>query len=134
GAGGGDESQTGERPGGERSEAADDRGGPRWESQPSSRTGENPPYGMIGRSRKRRHHSKPGPRLDPTRLPLPDGSHGKLHRTTEILSHAARRRGGVAARGARPAVRADAARRVLARTRPERSGSKDPRRCVSTRP
>src|SRR5665811_1733839 len=35
--------------------------------QPSSRTGENPPYGMIGGSRKRRHHSKPGPRLDPTR-------------------------------------------------------------------
>ena len=32
---------------------------------------ENPPYGMIGGSRKRRHHSKPGPRLDPTRLPLP---------------------------------------------------------------
>src|SRR5712675_388055 len=36
-------------------------------SLPSSRTGENPPYGMIGGSRKRRHHSKPGPRLDPTR-------------------------------------------------------------------
>jgi len=36
-------------------------------SQPSSRIGENPPYGMIGGSRKRRHHSKPGPRLDPTR-------------------------------------------------------------------
>src|SRR5215469_18289259 len=35
---------------------------------PSSRTGENPPYGMIGGSRRRRHHSKPGPRLDPTRL------------------------------------------------------------------
>src|SRR5882724_9370612 len=28
-------------------------------SLPSSRTGENPPYGMIGGSRKRRHHSKP---------------------------------------------------------------------------
>src|SRR5882757_3674873 len=28
--------------------------------QPSSRIGENPPYG-------RRHHAKPGPRLDPTR-------------------------------------------------------------------
>jgi hypothetical protein len=37
-------------------------------SQPSSRTGENPPYGMIGGSWKRRHHSKPGPRQDPTRL------------------------------------------------------------------
>src|SRR5215469_12341095 len=34
----------------------------------SSRTGENPPYGMIGGSRRRRHHSKPRPRLDPTRL------------------------------------------------------------------
>jgi hypothetical protein len=34
-------------------------------------TGENPRYGMIGGSRKRRHHSKPGPRLDPTQLPLP---------------------------------------------------------------
>jgi hypothetical protein len=38
------------------------------ESQPSSRTGENPPYGNIGGSRKRRHHSKPGLRLDPIRL------------------------------------------------------------------
>ena len=36
--------------------------------------GENPPYGMIGGSRKRRHHSKPGPRLDPTRpKPIPYG-------------------------------------------------------------
>ncbi len=42
----------------------------RLESQPSGRTGENPPYGMIGESRNRRHHSKLGPRLDPTRLPL----------------------------------------------------------------
>jgi hypothetical protein len=32
--------------------------------------------------------------------PQPEGSHGKLHRTTKILSHASRRRGGVAARGA----------------------------------
>jgi hypothetical protein len=32
-----------------------------------SRTGVNPPYGILGGSRKRRHHSKPGPRLDPTR-------------------------------------------------------------------
>src|SRR5262244_1809907 len=31
--------------------------------------------------------------------PRPEGHHGKLHRTTKILSHA-RRRGGVAARGA----------------------------------
>jgi hypothetical protein len=36
--------------------------------QPSSRTGENPPYGMIGGLWKRRHHSKPDPRLGPTRL------------------------------------------------------------------
>jgi hypothetical protein len=34
--------------------------------------------------------------------PQPEGSHGKLHRTTKILSHA-RWRGGVAARGARAA-------------------------------
>ena len=46
--------------------------GSAWKSQPSSRTGENSPYGMIGGSRKRRHHSKPDPRLDPTRLPLAD--------------------------------------------------------------
>src|SRR5215831_18902518 len=36
--------------------------------QPSSRTVENPPYGMIGGWWKRRHHSKPGPRHCPTRL------------------------------------------------------------------
>src|SRR5262249_52917227 len=37
--------------------------------------------------------------------PQPEGSHGKLRRTTKILSHAARRRGGrVAARGARAAA------------------------------
>src|SRR5262249_3574812 len=35
--------------------------------------------------------------------PQPEGSHGKLHRTTKILSHA-RRRGVVAARGARAAA------------------------------
>ena len=36
--------------------------------------------------------------------PQPEGHIGKLHRTTKILSHAARRRGGsVAARGARAA-------------------------------
>jgi hypothetical protein len=43
----------------------------RLKGQPSSRTGENPPYGMIGGSRRRRHHSKPGPRLDPAR---PEGA------------------------------------------------------------
>src|SRR5262245_48635967 len=32
--------------------------------------------------------------------PQAGGSHGKLHRTTKILSHAARQRGRVAARGA----------------------------------
>jgi putative tryptophan/tyrosine transport system substrate-binding protein len=37
--------------------------------------------------------------MTPTR-----GSHGKLHRTTKILSHARRRGGGVAARGARAAA------------------------------
>src|SRR4029077_3068170 len=31
--------------------------------QPFSRTGENPQSGMLGGSWKRRHHSKPGPRL-----------------------------------------------------------------------
>jgi hypothetical protein len=39
------------------------------------RIGENPPYGMRGGSRKRRHHSKPATRLDPTRpvgRPEPD--------------------------------------------------------------
>src|SRR3981081_2726107 len=39
--------------------------------QPSSRTGENRPYGMIGGSRKRRHHAKPATRLDPTRPDAP---------------------------------------------------------------
>jgi tetratricopeptide (TPR) repeat protein len=42
--------------------------------------------------------------------PQPEGSDGKLHRTTKILSHA-RRRGSVAACGARAAARADAAHR-----------------------
>src|SRR5262249_55379538 len=36
--------------------------------------------------------------------PQPEGSHGKLHRTPKILSHA-RRRGGLASRGARAAAR-----------------------------
>src|SRR3954453_1786131 len=37
--------------------------------QPFSGTGENPPYGTMGRSGKRRHHAKRGPRLEPTRPP-----------------------------------------------------------------
>jgi hypothetical protein len=41
------------------------------------------------------------------------GSRGKLHRTTKILSHAARRRGRVAARGARAADYEAADHRVL---------------------
>ena len=53
---------------GSRLKLADDIGKASPESQPFSRTGENPRYGMLGGSRKRRHHSKPGPRLDPTRL------------------------------------------------------------------
>jgi len=36
--------------------------------------------------------------------PQPEGSHCKLHRSTKILSHASRRRGRVAARGARAAA------------------------------
>src|SRR5262245_35826749 len=47
----------------------------RLESLPSSRTGENPPYGMIGRIEETSASSKPDPRLDPTRLPLADMSH-----------------------------------------------------------
>src|SRR6516225_1975256 len=43
--------------------------------------------------------------------PPTGGSHGKSHRTTKILSHARRRGGGVAARGARAAGRAGAAHR-----------------------
>jgi hypothetical protein len=53
---------------GSRLKLSDALGRRRPTCQPSSRTGENPPYGMIGGSRRRRHHSKPGPRLDPTRL------------------------------------------------------------------
>jgi len=33
---------------------------------------ENPPYGMIGRIEETSASSKPDPRLDPTRLPLPE--------------------------------------------------------------
>src|SRR5215813_670570 len=36
--------------------------------------------------------------------PITGGSHGKLHRTTKILSHARRRGGGMAARGTRAAI------------------------------
>src|SRR6266700_3906485 len=36
-------------------------------SQLCSRTGGNPPYGMIGGRWKRRHHTKPGPRHRPAR-------------------------------------------------------------------
>src|SRR5215813_10481515 len=45
----------------------------RSESQPCSRTGENPPYGMIGRIEETSASSKPGPRLDSTRLRDEDG-------------------------------------------------------------
>src|SRR5262249_11033006 len=44
--------------------------------------------------------------------PPSGGSHGNPHRTTKILSHARRRGGGVAARGAR-AADSDASDRVL---------------------
>src|SRR3984893_10586680 len=56
---------------GRRLELSDALGRRRPKPHPSSRTGENPPYGMMGGSRRRRHHSKPGPRLDPTRLGEP---------------------------------------------------------------
>jgi hypothetical protein len=61
--------QTGRRSAhaGSRLKLIDAPGRSRLIRRPSSRTGENPPYGMIGGSRRRRHHSKPGPRLDPTR-------------------------------------------------------------------
>src|SRR5262245_65458574 len=40
----------------------------RLRCQPCSRTGENPPYGMIGGIEETSASSKPDPRLDPTRL------------------------------------------------------------------
>src|SRR5215510_2016288 len=46
--------------------------------------------------------------------PQPEGSHGKLHPTTKILSHA-RRGGSLAARGARAATRTHAAGRLPTR-------------------
>ena len=64
--------QTGRRAvyAGSRLKLKDVPGRSRLICQPWSRTGENPPYGILGGSRKRRHHSKPGPRLDPTRQEL----------------------------------------------------------------
>jgi hypothetical protein len=50
----------------------DDPGRHRSESQPSSCTGENPPYGMIGRVEETSASFEARPRLDPTRLPLAD--------------------------------------------------------------
>src|SRR5262249_4206333 len=43
--------------------------------------------------------------------PQPEGSHGKLHRTTKILSHARRDGSSVAAHGARAAAGEDPADR-----------------------
>src|SRR5262249_23923576 len=54
------------------------------------------------------------------------------HKATPV-HHPARRRGGMAARGRRAAARANAAHRVLAFPRPERSGNTSPRRGVWTR-
>src|SRR6516162_3491868 len=65
--------------------------------------------------------------------PQAEGSHGKLHRTTEILSHAAWRRGGVAARGARAAARRNAADRRADGPRRGRSGNKGPLRGIPAR-
>src|SRR5262252_5956692 len=62
------QTNTGPAHAGSRLKLSDALGRRRPKCHPSSRTGENPPYGMIGGSRRRRHHSKPGPRLDPTRL------------------------------------------------------------------
>src|SRR6516164_1008004 len=62
------QTNTGPAHAGSRLKLTDALGRRRPKCHPSSRTGENPPYGMIGGSRRRRHHSKPGPRLDPTRL------------------------------------------------------------------
>jgi hypothetical protein len=57
---------------GSRLKLIDASGRSRLICQPSSRR-ENPPYGMMGEDRGNvRHHSKPGPRLDPTRPKLGD--------------------------------------------------------------
>src|SRR4029434_6426941 len=45
----------------------------RLRCQPCSRTGENPPYGMIGRIEETSASSKPDPRLEPTGLRDEDG-------------------------------------------------------------
>ena len=63
-------------------------------SQPSSRIGENPPYGMIGRVEETSASSKPGPRLDSTRLrgalsnerPYRDVRQAKLVRSSRCKS------------------------------------------------
>src|SRR5215472_574969 len=77
------QTNTGPSHAGSRLTLTDVLGRRRPKCHPSSRTGENPPYGMIGGSRRRRHHSKPGPRLDPTRL-RGAPSNGRLYRNREI--------------------------------------------------
>ena len=79
--------------------------------QPSSRIGENPPYGMIGRVEETSasFEARSAPRLYPTAggrtMRIPTATTARVH-------HAARRRGGrVAARGARAAA-GDAGDRV----------------------
>src|SRR5262245_1310124 len=54
--------------------------------------------------------------------PQTEGHMAKLHRTAKILSHARRRGGSVAARGARAAVQPDAAGRRADGPYRERSG------------
>src|SRR5262249_40258636 len=73
GHGGADANRTSTGVRGEGVKAVDDQGSPRLDSLPSSRTGENPPYGMIGRIEETSASSKPDPRLDPTRLRDEDG-------------------------------------------------------------
>src|SRR6266404_1421460 len=60
------------------------------------------------------------------------GSHGKPHRTTKILSHAWRRGGRVAARGARAAGREAADHRVLGRRHAVRLEPVGSRLCAAT--
>src|SRR5215831_11031733 len=61
------QTNTGPAHAGSRLKLSDALGRHRPKFYPSRRTGEIPPYGMIGGSRRRWHHSKSGPRLDPTR-------------------------------------------------------------------
>jgi len=61
-------------------------GRPCLKCQPSSRTGENPSYGMIGGRWKRRHHSKPATRHCPTRL-RGGGQRMIVPTATEVPSH-----------------------------------------------